>query len=148
MYEIRIAKCTDVKQIHKCNILSLPVVYTIPELIYSILTNTVYVAVHVETEKIVGYSISWVEDHINNTKKGHIAGFAIHPDHRRNGVGTKLLNKTTNYHSPLPTTLNVMITNKSAITFYRKNGFTKHTKLKNYYKRGVHALQLIKNRKE
>jgi len=60
-----------------------------------------------------------------------ILNLAVHPDHKRKGVGTFLLNTLT-----APTQhLDVRQSNVTAINFYRKHGFKKVGHRKKYYTR-------------
>lgn len=163
---IRKAKCTDIKDLININKISLPVVYNKEEWIELIIYHTVFVAhptmsLHtsetsektLQTSKTakapVSYIVSWEETtDVSPYKKGHIVTFATLPDWRSKQIGSKLLQYTLQHWYPLPVTLNVEQKNKRAIKLYRKNKFHKLKKLKNYYSKGEHGIQLIHNNKE
>ena len=52
--------------------------------------------VAVENKQIVGFVFAQMMEHINNVDKVlWIEDMGVHPDHRRKGIGLKLLNKVT-----------------------------------------------------
>lgn len=140
---IRKAKCTDIPSIIQINKSSLPVVYNKEEWIQLIIYHTTFIAI--KNSEPISYITTWEEPDLKLKpyKKGHIVTFATLPEYRSQGVGSKLLKYTIDYWSPLPITLNVMCSNKRAIKFYKKNGFTKYRKLKNYYGDNSDGIQFI-----
>lgn len=81
---------------------------------------------------IVGYIGGWVT-------KGrlHITNLAVHKSYRRFGAATLLteeLVKTSRIQGVDWTTLEVRASNKEALSFYKKIGFTVIDQKKNYYK--------------
>ena len=65
-----------------------------------------------------------------------ITNIAVHPDYRKKGVATQILNKVFSYcKDNFITTLNLEVrkSNISAISLYEKNGFEIVGERKNYY---------------
>lgn len=142
---IRRAKCTDIPDIININKASLPVVYNKEEWIQLIIYHTTFIALN--QNEPISYITTWEETHPHPPyKKAHIVTFATLPTYRSQGIGAKLLHHIVKHWSPLPITLNVMCTNKRAIKFYKKHGFTQNKRLKNYYGKNEHGVQLIINK--
>ena len=65
-----------------------------------------------------------------------ILTLAVHPDHRRHGLATKLLTHLQQYttqHHKDKIFLEVNVTNQAALHLYLKNGFVQTGCRKNYY---------------
>ena len=140
--EIRRAKCTDIPKIIEINQASLPVVYDKEEWIKLIIYHITFIAVRNDTP--LSYITTWEETYRQPPyKKDHIVTFATLPEYRSQGIGGKLLQHLID-HSHLPITLNVICSNKRAIKFYKRYGFTQYKSLKNYYGTNMHGLQMIK----
>jgi len=148
-FHIREAKCTDTTEIHNCNKLSLPVVYTKRELIQFILNPNSIIMIAIFNNKIIGYAIVRKEV-IKNGYKCHIMSIAVLEEHRSKGIGKELVDKSFDwyYHKNNITimTLYVMKSNYRAIRFYQKNSFTKALKLPHYYGKNNHGLMMKKTR--
>ncbi|MHC1567948.1 MAG: ribosomal protein S18-alanine N-acetyltransferase [Candidatus Syntropharchaeia archaeon] len=80
--------------------------------------------VHEERE-ITGYIIFNPED-------GHIASIAVHPDYRRRGIGTKLVEEVFK-RTGRKAYIEVRESNKGAQEFYKKIGFRKKGIISKYY---------------
>ena len=68
--------------------------------------------------------------------EGHITNIAVHPAHRRRGVGRDLLHhmiRASEGEGITCHTLEVRISNEGALTLYRKAGFIECGQRKNYY---------------
>lgn len=80
---------------------------------------------------IIGYAGLWfIED------EGHITNIAVHPQHRRKGVGGILLTKLMTYAEKAGLehfTLEVRAGNKDAIELYEKYGFHVEGCRRGYY---------------
>jgi len=74
-----------------------------------------------EDGEIIGYGGVWyVMD------EGHITNVAIHPNHRKKGLGKKLvekMKKNASIHGIKHMTLEVRVSNIAAITLYKRMGF-------------------------
>ena len=74
--------------------------------------------------KIVGYIIFHSD--------GHIISIAVHPEWRRKGIGTALMNKVFK-RTGGKAMVEVRESNKIAINFYKKLGFVFKTRVPSYY---------------
>lgn len=91
---------------------------------------------------VIGYCLSWIiYDEI------HILKIAVHRDYRKNGIGTRLMNKTIDYFKSKGANhvvLEVRTDNDSAINLYEKFGFEHLRIRKNYYREtGEDALVML-----
>ncbi len=89
-------------------------------------------------DEVLGYAIS--EIHQN---KGHIVSMAVSPEHRREGVGTALLQESLKRlaSSTGEVYLEVRTTNKAALRLYEKFSFTKTGETRHrYYPDGEDAI--------
>lgn len=87
---------------------------------------------HADTRKIVGYIGLWFI-----VDEAHISTLAVDPEHRRQGLGERLLICALTYaaqHGADRTTLEVRVSNESAINLYRKFGFEIVGRRKAYYR--------------
>lgn len=78
----------------------------------------------------------------------HLVWLDVHPDHRRKGVGSQLLNEViaTGKNVGLgPLICEVWDGNKVATEFYKKHGFVRKEWYVNYFKNGLDAWQLVKD---
>ena len=129
MIDIKMIEKKDLELLENIGKLSLPIYYD-----SSYLRNMIYDSNYLllkanENDKIVGFIFSKLEE--NNI---HIISFAVLPEMRNKGIGTKLIDtlKTFDHFSSI--TLNVLETNKQAINFYYKNNFKMEKILYKYYK--------------
>ena len=82
--------------------------------------------------KIVGMLVAWLL-----VDEAHIATIATHPDHRRQGIGRKLLSHALRYMSKegaVTSLLEVRESNTSAREMYRGFGYEDVGRRKGYYK--------------
>ena len=86
-------------------------------------------AVAVIRNRVTAYLVAWrVEDEL------HIGNLAVHPDYRRQGLGTELLARLFSaYPSVRMVWLEVRISNTAAQNLYMKLGFRQISIRKNYY---------------
>ena len=81
---------------------------------------------------IVGYIIFW----IRFEGEGHIISIAVDENYQRKEVGSKLVEaalKIFKRYNIIQIKLEVRISNKGAINFYKDMGFTEKEVIKNYY---------------
>lgn len=81
--------------------------------------------------KVVGYAGVWVI-----CDEGHITNIAVHPDYRRKGIGSLLIEKLMTYardHEVVVMTLDVRVGNDTAKKMYAKFGFKEGGLRKEYY---------------
>lgn len=93
---------------------------------------------------IVGYIIFW----IRFEGEGHIISIAVDENYRRKEVGSKLVDMALEifkrYNIAL-IKLEVRISNKGAIIFYKERGFIEKKVLKNYYEDYEDAVLMERN---
>ena len=65
---------------------------------------------------------------------GHIISIAVHPNHRRRGIGTELLKRTMSIPCVKKIWAEVRKSNKSAQAFYFRRGFQTVGFVPNYYR--------------
>ena len=108
--------------------ISLPIYYKVSDLFFLLFDSeySLYKTVSL-CGKIAGFIVAR-----KYNRRHHILSIAVHPDYRKKGVGTMLVNKIKDLDND-EISLYVLTTNKQAITFYEKNGFKCVKKLDNYY---------------
>lgn len=119
----------DLELLENIGKLSLPIYYD-SSYLHNMIYDSNYLLLKAnENDKIVGFIFTKLEE--DNI---HIISFAVLPEMRNKGIGTKLIDtlKTFNHFSSI--TLNVLETNKQAINFYYKNNFKLEKILHKYYK--------------
>ena len=98
--------------------------------------------IELETKKLLGLCSAWlVIDEL------HITSIAVHPAHQRKGLGKLLLSDLLKRPSSLRANqihLEVSVTNKPAMAFYKSMGFKTIGKRPDFYKDGSDALLLTK----
>ena len=78
-----------------------------------------------EEEKILGYIIF--------SRDGHIISIAVHPQHRKKGIGTQLLQRALKTFHPNKVWAEVRRSNQGAQVFYFRMGFQITGMVPNYY---------------
>jgi ribosomal-protein-alanine N-acetyltransferase len=95
-----------------------------------------------ETDEVAAYLIAWfVADEV------HLGNVAVSPEHRRRGVGQRLLDELIEAgrrRRARLVTLEVRRSNRSAQLLYRKNGFYTVMIRRGYYRDREDALVMIK----
>lgn len=95
----------------------------VQEVIEKAKERVVYEAVH-ESDKRVGIAFAVSTPYKKFQPSYHLAYLAVHPKHRRSGVGKRLLEKIIEKTSG-EISLHVNPENKNAISFYESLGFYK-----------------------
>ena len=132
--EIRKCRQDDIPSVIKIESLSFKYPYP-SSIFYNYLNRNFYVAE--EDGKVVGYAIGDARRHL-------IVSIAVHPDYRRRGIGTKLMESILkNMHGYA--ILQVRASNNEAIKFYKKLGFIEKELLQSYYIDGEDAILMFKN---
>lgn len=91
-----------------------------------------WVAVSETTQQIVGYVLTQVEDKV----EAHITSIAVDPNHRRAGIGKRLLINalvSAKKMRLLSCSLHVRVSNEAAIQLYESLNFNKIRVKENYY---------------
>ncbi len=78
-----------------------------------------------EKEEVQGYLIS--------SEDGHLISLAVHPKHRRRGIGERLIKKAVESLAVKKIWAEVRQSNQGALAFYRKIGFQIVGTVSNYY---------------
>lgn len=84
-----------------------------------------------EQGRVVGYLDFWHVDH-----EMHVINIAVHPDRRRQGIGTLMMQYLLDYrdrHGAEQIYLDVRKSNHAAIALYKRFGFRKIDVRKGYY---------------
>ncbi|MBE6047019.1 MAG: ribosomal-protein-alanine N-acetyltransferase [Clostridium sp.] len=82
-------------------------------------------------DKIIGFAGIWII-----VDEGHVTNIAVHPDYRKNGVGSALVNsliENSKEWGCSALTLEVRASNIPAQSLYKKYGFKQEGIRKNYY---------------
>ncbi|EZQ03153.1 GNAT family N-acetyltransferase [Candidatus Acidianus copahuensis] len=117
---------------------------------YSLLKAYLYLSgdlylVAKENDYVLGYIIGIVQFKI----RGHLVSIATRENSRRNGIGSILLSELERRfkiaYNCFYSVLEVMTTNKEAISFYSNRSYYIVNTKKNYYGRGKHAYLMLKD---
>jgi ribosomal-protein-alanine N-acetyltransferase len=87
-----------------------------------------------EGERVVGYVVF--------TPKGHLISLVVARSHRRQGIGTRLIEEVIRRSPGTPLSLEVRVGNHGARRFYERLGFGQVEKLESYYADGEDGLLL------
>ncbi|BDC00249.1 ribosomal protein S18-alanine N-acetyltransferase [Saccharolobus caldissimus] len=110
---------------------------------YLILANKLYLIAK-DNQTVVGYIIGIIQ----YGYRGHIVSIAVDKSYRKKGIGSKLLSSLEERFKSFGVKysyLEVDVRNKSAISFYYRNGYIIAYLRKNYYGMGKHAFIMLKN---
>lgn len=96
------------------------------------LTNPVarYLVAKIDN-KVIGFIGTWIV-----LDESHITNIAVHPNHRKQGIASKLVEELLNYcksQGCISYTLEVRSTNKAAKSLYEKYNFKQDGVRKGYY---------------
>lgn len=95
---------------------------------------------------IIGYVVADTVPH-HGRPIGHIKDIAVHPDHRRRGIATRLLTRALSVLDSSRATrvkLEVRRSNTAAQAIYARFGFDTHHTVPRYYADGEDALVLMR----
>jgi len=87
-----------------------------------------------EGEEIVGYVVF--------TPKGHLVSLVVARRHRRQGIGTRLVEEVIRCLAGIPLRLEVRVGNHGARRFYERLGFGQVERMESYYSDGEDGLLL------
>lgn len=133
----------DLEQIYEIEVESFDKPYPISLLKAYLYLSNIYIVAK-EDSKILGYAIGIIQF----KKRGHVVSIATRKESRKKGIGTLLLStleKTFINNNCTYSYLEVMITNREAIRFYRDMNYLVIYTKKNYYGRGRHAYIMMKS---
>ena len=109
--------------------------------------HTYYFGAYNKKDELIGYIGMW---NVGDTSE--ITNIAVHPDYRRKGIATKLVNELETLCLDIDIlyiNLEVRESNCKAISLYNKLGFEKVGLRKNYYKNPAeNAILMTKNLNE
>ncbi|RLE50540.1 MAG: ribosomal-protein-alanine N-acetyltransferase [Candidatus Methanomethylicota archaeon] len=140
--EVRKATLEDLPRVYEIELLSFKDPYPFGYLKALYYLSPIFLVATLNNE-VVGYIIAMLKW----GSLGHIISLAVHPHHRRKGIGKLLLNKTLNLLKglgALTCRLEVREDNEPAISLYRSLGFLEDHRIKGYYKDGTTAIVMIK----
>ena len=150
--EIRQSKISDVEEINELERLVFsPKMRYGPSLIVAIInTSLPCLALTAELKhqnKIVGFIAGEIEE--ASGQLGRIITIEVDPQYQHHHIGEQLLRaferNLGDHYAIKNLELQVHFENHNAINFYRKHGFRKIKKLKNYYARKEHAILMQKS---
>jgi ribosomal-protein-alanine N-acetyltransferase len=101
-------------------------------------------------DRVIGYIMCRIERKwagYNQIMGGHIISLAVIPEHKRSGVGTRLIEasvKAMKSYGVDEVNLEMRTTSEEALLFYKKHGFKIKKTMKKYYKDGTDAYYMIK----
>ena len=107
--------------------------------------NTISLVARMNND-IAGFIIGSIEN-LDNTKAGHVYTLDVAINHRRKGVGLRLLQGLEHIFAKEGVKiclLEVRLDNMAARELYQKQGYTEVAPLKDYYHRGIHGIHLEK----
>lgn len=130
--EIRVANLEDIFSIYEISTLCFPISWSITSIKGELSSNThARYVVAVENGTVVGFAGLWII-----VDEGHVTNVAVHPDFRRKGIGTLLMDKLmfiSKNENLIGLTLEVRKSNLSAQNLYKQFGFVEEGVRKNYY---------------
>lgn len=91
---------------------------------------------------IVGYAAASLDDELDAAE---ILMITVHPGHRRRGIAKEFMDEMIAWcteHDADQLILQVRADNTGPIALYESYGFTAGPTLKDYYQKGVHALEM------
>jgi len=100
--------------------------------------------------EIVGFIVGIIENY-GRVTVGHVYTIDVAPEHRRAGVGLRLLDELEHVfleRSVKTSYLEVRIDNKAARELYCKKGYAELESLENFYAKGRHGLRMKKELKK
>ena len=131
---IRKCKEKDIEEVTKIENLSFK--YPYPLIVFYDYLQKIFLVAE-ENGNIVGYAIGDKERHL-------IVSIAVHPDYRRQKIGSKLMNSILRQMNEYAI-LQVRKSNEAAIKFYKKLGFVEKDVIKEYYIDGEDAILMFKS---
>jgi ribosomal-protein-alanine N-acetyltransferase len=94
-----------------------------------------------EREEIIGFVIG---DRRRHKDMGWIASIGVHPQHRRQGVGRRLLRACEREIGTRRLRLSLRFSNRDALALYRSEGYVEVDQWQRYYRDGETAIVMEK----
>ncbi|MCR8455496.1 MAG: ribosomal protein S18-alanine N-acetyltransferase [Candidatus Korarchaeota archaeon] len=141
---IRKAMLQDLPDIYTIEKLSFKAPYSRQYLIFLLANADVFIVAQLGN-RIVGYSCGMLENYKGDLL-GHVYSVAVHPEYRRMGLGTLLMQKTIEEFKRLGARairLECRVSNTGAIRLYEKLGFRIVSTMKKYYEDGEDAYVFV-----
>lgn len=95
-----------------------------------------------DDDELVGFVIG---DRRRNQNLGWIASIAVHPDHRRKGLGTRLLLACEQELGTAHVRLSLRRSNEAALRMYSQRGYERVNIWPKYYRNGEDAIVMEKD---
>lgn len=147
MFIIKLANYSDIPNIVNCGKMSLPIYYSNSHLKGFFNNENIKILILNEkkNKELIGFLILRIES-INHI---HILSFAINPNYRKRGLGKYFFDYIKSKFANSIFTLNVQITNITAINFYFKQQFKITNFIQDYYSnlpiKGAYQMTYIKS---
>jgi ribosomal protein S18 acetylase RimI-like enzyme len=93
-------------------------------------------------DRIIGFVVG---DRRDRGRVGWVATLGVHPDYRRNGIGTLLLDRCEAGLATPRVRLTLRATNQAALQLYQRQGYVHTDRWLRYYRDGEDALVMEKN---
>jgi ribosomal-protein-alanine N-acetyltransferase len=142
--DIRSAELRDLAQIVQIEGLCFPEETAFPPKMFAYLIRYAVSLVACEPEKkVLGFIMGYTSG-----KAGAVYTLDVHPDYRRKGIGSNLLQslgETLAQHGAQAIRLEAALDKPGAVELYRKAGYQERELVRNYYGRGNHAVRMWKN---
>ncbi|WP_297630293.1 ribosomal protein S18-alanine N-acetyltransferase [uncultured Clostridium sp.] len=129
---------SHIEGVQKISELSIKDYWSITELRKELTNNVAKYLVYIEDNKVVGFIGLWIV-----CDEGQITNIGVHPDYRKRGIATSLLNATIEYLKTLDCniiTLEVRKSNSNAYDLYSQIGFSDEGVRRKFYKDGEDAI--------
>lgn len=132
-YKIRQANKKDIEQMALVDKMCFSVPWTKEDFIKELTENSIALYMVAEADgELLGYAGVWTV-----VDEGHIMNIAVHPEHRENGIGKRLvdamLREARARAGTKKFTLEVRVSNEPAIKLYESFGFKELGRRKGYY---------------
>jgi len=149
-YVIRCARVDDLQKVMRINQTTLPENYPYPFFLEILKKYPKSFIVAEKDGEVVGYMMNRIErglpgffsSPMHRVVKGHVVSIAVLPEHRRRGIGRKLMMagmRAMKEYGAEEIVLEVRITNEPALAMYKSLGFTVVRELRGYYHDGESA---------
>lgn len=143
-YKVNIRKAThsDLEAVYEVEVRSFKDPYPMHFLKMLYYLSPVFL-VATENDSVIGYVVAI----LRRRSLGHIISIAVHPSHRKKGVGRRLLLEALSMLSRLKVKkcrLEVRESNLPALKLYKSIGFEETYSIKNYYGDGERAIVMFK----